>query len=93
MNIDNKKKVVKILKSLASSRRLEVILLLSKFKNANVSFLAEKLDLSFRSTSKHLLNLENAGLLSRKQQSNKVFYFLSSGIPQEVIGLFARIGL
>lgn len=87
----NKRDAVKILKSLANPRRLQILLYLRKYKTMNVSAMAEKLDLSFRSTSKHLLNLENAGLIERKQQSSQVFYSVSSGIPMEVIDLFARI--
>ena len=71
------KGTIKILKSLANPRRLQIVLLLKKQRNLNVAAVAERLDLSFRSTSKHLLNLEGAGLIERKHQSREVFYLLS----------------
>lgn len=87
----DQKKLVKILKALANPRRLRIILLLKRHRNANVSFVAEKLDLSFRSTSKHLLKLEEAGLIERRQQSRDVFYQLSSELSDDVRGLFVRM--
>ena len=90
--MDQKEKgTVRILKSLANPRRLEIILHLKKHRALNVSSVAEKLDLSVRSTSKHLAHLENAGLASRRQQSREVYYTLSPEIPSEVIALFARM--
>lgn len=87
----DKRKLVKILKSLSNPRRLQIVLHLKKYRSLNVSAVAEKLDLSFRSTSKHLANLENVGLVDRKHQSREVHYCLSSNIPSEIIGLFARM--
>ncbi len=89
----NQKQLVRILKSLANPRRMQILLFLRKHRSLNVSTIAEKLDLSFRSTSRHLQHLKDAGVIDHKQDSTSVFYSLSSEIPTEVIGLFARISL
>lgn len=85
------KRIVKILRSLANPRRLQIILLLKKHRSLNVAAVAGKLDLSFRSTSKHLLNLESAGLIERKHQSREVFYLLSSEFKKLIVDTFARM--
>lgn len=87
------KKAAKILRALGNPRRMQIVLHLKKDKALNVSAIAQKLNLSFRSTSRHLHHLENAGLVDRNQSGTSVFYFLSSEIPPEVMGLFARISL
>ncbi len=90
----NQKQFILVLKSLANPRRLQIVTHLKKRGALNVSVVAQTIDLSHRSTSKHLLNLENAGLVIRKQQSRDVFYqFNSEVFPAiaDVIGLFARM--
>ncbi len=51
----------------------------------------QKIDLSFRSTSRHLQHLVSADLVMRKQQSQLVFYSLSPDIPKVINDIFARI--
>lgn len=90
----NQKQLVGILKSLANPRRLQIVTYLKKRGALNVSAVAEKIDLSHRSTSKHLLNLENAGLVIRKQKSRDVFYQVDPKISPMVAGVidsFARM--
>jgi DNA-binding transcriptional ArsR family regulator len=87
----NEKQLVKILKALANPRRFEILINLKKHRSLNVSAIAEKIDLSFRSTSKHLLKLEDAGLVERRHQSREVFYVLTPKIIRNIIGSFARM--
>lgn len=87
----NKKQLIKILRSIGNPRRLEIILYLKKYGTLNVGGIAEKLDLSFRSTSRHLQSLASADLVIRKQQSQTVFYSLSSEIPKVIENIFVRI--
>lgn len=94
MSSMNQKQFVAVLKSLANPRRLQIINHLKTKGALNVSAVAEKIDLSHRSTSKHLLNLENVGLVVRKHQSRDVFYKFNpeiSPVLTDVIGLFARM--
>jgi|GEM_PF-498270 len=90
----NEKKIVKLLKALANPRRFRIILVLQKHRILNVSGVAEKINLSYRSTSKHLAKLEEAGLVGRAHQSRDVFYELSAGVSSRAISFidsFARM--
>ena len=80
MKYNNLKPVEKTLKALANQRRLAIVMFLKKKSNATVSEIAEEIDLSFRSTSKHLGVLRSAEILDKKQQSLQVFYFLSESL-------------
>lgn len=91
MNFSDPRKLVKILKALANPRRLGIITNLAKYKTLNVSGVAEKLDLSIRSTSKHLLKLEEVGIVERTHRSRDVFYRLANNKAIDVIGSFARM--
>jgi len=74
----NVKELEKILKALASRRRLAIVHFLKKNREATVTELSEAINLSFRSTSRHLSTLFAAGVLDKRQQSTEVYYFLSS---------------
>ncbi len=66
----------KILKALASRRRLAIIDYLDRKKIATVSDIAEKIDLSFRSTSKHLAILSAIDLVVKTQRGTYCYYRL-----------------
>lgn len=70
----NLKQTNRILKALANERRLKILDYLLRVKSATVGDISEYLNLSFRSTSGHLIILERAGLLERKQDGLYVFY-------------------
>lgn len=61
------KKEIKILKALANEKRIEILQLLKQAQDLNVGQIAEKINLSFRSTSKHLQKLVEAGLIEQKR--------------------------
>jgi DNA-binding transcriptional ArsR family regulator len=71
----------RLLKALANRRRLAILNLLRRRKEANVSDIAEAIKLSFTSTSKHLTMLERTGFVEKEQISLNVFYRLASGAP------------
>ncbi len=73
----------RVLKALANQRRLEIVRILKKRRQATVGEIAEAIDLSFRATSKHLGVLRSAEILDKKQQSLQMWYFLSDS-PGEV---------
>jgi ArsR family transcriptional regulator len=56
-------KEVKILKALANEKRLEILKLLEKNPGQSVVEIAEEINLHFKSTSKHLQRLSEAGLV------------------------------
>ncbi len=67
----------RILKALGNKRRMAIIRLLKKGE-LSVGEIAERIKLSFKSTSRHLSILTSADLLEREQKSTLVFYRLSN---------------
>ncbi len=67
----------KIFKALANRRRLKIIKYLYNNKKASVTELAGHLNLSFKSTSKHLAVLKNADIVEAEQVSLAFFYSIS----------------
>lgn len=68
------KDLEKIFKALANKRRLTIISLLKKEKDLSVGNIAEKIKLSFKSTSKHLSILASVDIIVKEQKSSQVFY-------------------
>ena len=79
------KKSTKIFKALANERRLRILKHLFRGGNLTVGDISERIDLSFKSTSKHLLILENADLVLCGQTSSNVFYRLNHEIPGQLL--------
>lgn len=76
------KEYEKILKALANRRRLQIIKYLKAEKQATVTDIAEHLKLSFKSTSKHLAVLFNAGIADKEQISLSMFYSVVKSLPK-----------
>ena len=70
------------LKALANRRRLAILGMLRKRKEANVTDIAEAIKLSFTSTSKHLIMLERAGFVEKEQRSLNMFYKVAKDVPE-----------
>jgi DNA-binding transcriptional ArsR family regulator len=66
----------KIHKALANRRRLAIIKFLLQNEEANVFDIAEKIRLSFKSTSRHLQILKQAGLVESEQMGLQQHYHL-----------------
>jgi DNA-binding transcriptional ArsR family regulator len=64
----------KIFKALANRRRLAIVFYLKRVSEATVTSVAVEIKLSLRATSRHLVQLERAGVLAKKQRSKEVFY-------------------
>ena len=77
----NHREIEKILKALGNLRRLAIVVYLKRIREANVGTIAHEIELSFRSTSRHLILLERAKILTRDQRGLDVFYRLAAGIP------------
>ena len=75
------KNLEKIFKALANRRRLSIIKLLAKNKELPVAEIAERINLSFTSTSKHLRILHQLDILDRRQESLVVYYRLANPPP------------
>lgn len=61
------KKEVKILKALANEKRLKILKLLTNEPGLSVIDIANKINLHFKSTSKHLQKLSEAGLIKSRR--------------------------
>lgn len=74
----------KLLKAVASKRRLAILEFLIKSKEANVGTIAEHIKLSFKSTSRHLSILAAANLLDKDQRGLEIFYSISNDMPDVI---------
>lgn len=74
----------RILKALANRRRLAIIRLLRQHRELAVGEIAEKIHLSFKSTSRHLSVLRAADIVERDQRGLLVFYCLARQQPSLV---------
>lgn len=67
----------KTLKALANKRRLAIVKLLKKQGEKSVGDIAHEINLSFKSTSKHLGVLSAVDIVDREQRSLQMFYRLA----------------
>ncbi len=81
------KKLTKIFKALANERRLRILKYLMRGEEASVGEISKEISLSFKSTSRHLLILENADLVGHKQEALYIFYFINSEAPKKFLNL------
>jgi len=81
-----KEKGIKILKALANNRRAAII---EELENGPLSVmeLSERVDLSYKSMSKHLQKLTEAGIIKRDPQGKNVYHLIDDG----ALKLFQRI--
>lgn len=71
------KELEKVLKAIANHRRLAIAAHLKKVKVSTVGDIAEKIQLSFKATSKHLAVLYAADIVEREQVSLTMNYGLT----------------
>lgn len=68
----------KQLKALANKKRLEILAYLKKEKKASVWEIADKIDLSLKSTSRHLAILRSVDLVKGSYVGKEKIYCLES---------------
>lgn len=74
------KELEKLFKVLGNKRRLRIVKLLLKTEEISVSDIASEIGLSFRATSRHLLQLFHIDILRKEQRVTKVFYKISNSL-------------
>lgn len=87
------KDLTNIFKALANERRLIILKLLIDARELTVSEISERINLSYKSTSKHLIQLERAGFLKNRMVSLNVYYAiadLNNGTRKELIRLIRK---
>jgi DNA-binding transcriptional ArsR family regulator len=67
----------KVLKAFANRRRLAILKFIKRNRRATVGSIAKDINLSFKSTSKHLAVLLAAGIVERDQVSLQMWYYLA----------------
>ena len=85
------KELEKIFKALANRRRLSIISLLKNEKDLSVGNIAEKIKLSFKSTSKHLSILASVDIIEKEQKSSQVFYKISPNLNESIRNILSSI--
>ena len=85
------KELEKIFKALANRRRLSIISLLKNEKDLSVGNIAEKIKLSFKSTSKHLSILASVDIIEKEQKSSQVFYKISPNLNESIRKILSSI--
>ncbi len=77
------KRWVNIFKVLSNINRLKIIEMLISGKSMSVTQIAEELKVSLKSTSKHLIILQNLDLLESEGRKGHVFYSVSKNPPTD----------
>ncbi len=71
----------KILKALANKRRIAIVRCLTNRKVLSVGSIATEINLSFKSTSRHLGLLRAAGIIDKDQRGLEMLYTLTDDMP------------
>lgn len=79
----NKNWVV-IFKALGNANRCKIIEMLYHGKSLSVTEISEELGISLKSTSKHLIQLENLKFLESSGKKGHVFYALNKNLPLHI---------
>jgi|GEM_PF-827834 len=71
--------ISRIHKALGNERRVSILEILFKWKDTELSVgnIADKLGLSLKSTSKHLIQLEEAGIIQHRQENTSILYSIN----------------
>ena len=77
-------KLEKELEILASKQRLAILSYLKKSGQRSVGSIADKVRISFKATSKHLLYLAKNGVLNRRYDGPFVVYRISDNLSELV---------
>ncbi len=78
------KRWTNIFKIFSNINRVKIIKLLTDKRTMMVGDIARELDISFASTSKHLIMLDRLDILNSKGVSGHVFYELNRNMPKDV---------
>ncbi|MFA6098607.1 MAG: metalloregulator ArsR/SmtB family transcription factor [Patescibacteria group bacterium] len=81
--------LARVFKVIGNERRMGIIKLLSQ-KESSVIDISSKINLSFKSVSKHLQRLEHEGVVEKEQRGKFMFYRLSkefknAGVLKQII--------
>jgi len=86
----NSKEITKVFKAMGNDRRFSILKHLHQKKELTVSQIAEFINLSFKSTSRHLAVLAGANLIEARQVNLNRFYSISSIAPKRFVDFLAN---
>jgi DNA-binding transcriptional ArsR family regulator len=72
-----------IFRAFGNINKMRIVKLLSSKDRLPVGEIAKEIDISFRATSKHLIELAKLGVLVSKGRDNRVYYSLNPQIPKD----------
>ncbi len=81
---------VKIFKALGNEGRLKILKLLADKKERTVSDITKHIGISFKSTSKHLIILDNLGFVQNSGKKARVFYSISGQMYSKIKEMVRR---
>ncbi|MGB9609187.1 MAG: ArsR/SmtB family transcription factor [Patescibacteria group bacterium] len=84
------KRVNKIFKSLGNERRLKILSLLLGEGPMSVSEISEKINFSLKSTSKHCIILDRAGLVEGRQIGLNRIYDIDDEVRKLLVFFFQK---
>jgi len=82
--MDNIKEFERRIKAVANGRRLKILKYLKTGKKISVGDIADLINLSIKSTSRHLQVLFSSNIVERDQRSVEVYYWLSDSLTPEI---------
>ena len=85
------KELEKLFKVLGNKRRLQIVRLLLKKDELTVSDIASDIRLSFKATSKHLLQLFQVDILEKEQRSKNIYYKIADSLNQVIKNVISHI--
>lgn len=81
----------KVYRALGARKRLEILKLLSDGQERTVSDITAAIHLSFKSTSKHLVQLRQVGFLERRQSGYVGLYKIDEGLSNLLQQLLKQV--
>ena len=85
------KKLERVLKATANRRRFNILAHLKKEKELTVGEISEHINLSFKSTSRHLSLLFAADLVEKTQRGSEMFYRLGDNLHPTVLEILRHV--
>lgn len=71
------KKIERIFKGVANHRRIDILLLVSKYPDITLNGIAEMLDCNIKTICEHVKRLHSAGLINKRYLKTSVCHWLS----------------
>ena len=85
------KQWTRLFKALSNENRLKIIKLLSRRSEMSVSDISEKIEISFKATSKNLIQLANVDILESNGKHAQVFYKMNPSVARKIADIIRKL--